>query len=194
MLNFSADRTDISELGAKLIKHKNEYATWRRRTGAFCVAHKVSSDADWTARRSTTLRGVPKGQPRMLSVIDTAFNVMRKQLGPLASSADVAKSAWVDISQASHRRPWTGKKHRAGYHGPCRTATTSSWLYSFESDAVLSGMGQLRALGAPDKCAPPSRFSEADCRALSGEMYPVCHITILLSSYYCNPFAPWWKS
>ena len=194
MLIFSADQIDISELEEKFIKHKNEYATWRRRTGAFCGKNKVSSAADWTVRRSTTLRGVPKGQPRMLAAIDTAFNVMRKHLGPLASSADVAKSAWVDISKPPHQTPWTGKTRRAGYHGPCRSATAWSWLYSFESDAVLSGMGQLRALGAPDECAPQSKFTEKECRDLSGEMYPVCHITILLSSYYCNPFAPWWKS
>jgi hypothetical protein len=60
---------------------------------------------------------------------------------------------------------------RKPFGGRPLTLATSSELYSYEADAVISGVGHLELLGWPRSCAPLGVFTERDLRVLAGESF-----------------------
>ena len=72
---------------------------------------------------------------------------------------------------------------------PCFTQNAA--LYSFEHDAMLSGLSHMRSIGWPSECAPLGIISDGDCRSLAGDSFSVPLATVVQTALAMNPFAPW---
>ena len=97
------------------------------------------------------LQGI-SATPRVLELIDCAYLsqelcVRQRSQNPLQcpTRKEVSKALFVDCSQAISRKPWSATT--------MRTLTTSSNLYSFESDRLVLSQEHLRLLGFPEGIA-----------------------------------------
>ena len=75
------------------------------------------------------------------------------------------QDAFVNVSECVLRFPVS--------HGEAPCFTTSSYLYSYEFDRVLSGASNLRGMGHPRTSMPLDTFSDGCARQLAGESFSV---------------------
>eukprot|EP00959_Pyramimonas_sp_CCMP1952_P475295 9504103-Pyramimonas_sp.AAC.3 len=142
------------------------------------------------------LRGVPC-RPNIHDILDCAWaarmSTMRKNnrrkstdlgLDAPADMVAAGRKGWfANISQSVARSPW---KEGTG------TMLTSSMLYSFEMDYVLSGSDMMRLQGWP-AITDLSHFSSNQLRKLSGEGFSLPCIAAILYPFYLCPTMPWWQ-
>ena len=112
----------------------------------------------WTSKPHIKLRGVPRSQ-RMIDIINTAWEVKLQQSPVELLEQDMSTDFWCDLSQCISRSPW--------FTGTLRTLTTSSIIYSFERDLVLTGSDHMRLQGWPDRFLRGT--PESDLQQLAGE-------------------------
>jgi len=126
------------------------------------------------------LRGLPATK-RQQDLLDIAF-ATRAARYPDKNERQLRANFWANASQSVQRKPW-------GDHP--MVLTTSSELYSFEADVVLSGASHLRLLGAPSNISHD--ISESRLRKLAGEAYSVPLMSIIFTAVYLCPHQPWWN-
>ena len=166
------------------MKGDTVYAKWQVHSARVRSALNLrGKSSPWTARGDVTLHGLGRPSARVLDVLDVAWSCRRNSMPGTATSEDLKRGFWANVSQAVQRRPW----------GPPPVACKSTIMYSFAEDRLLSGHGQLRAMGCPNGCAPREAFSEGQMRCLSGEQFSVPIICMLSFAFYCNPYADWWR-
>jgi hypothetical protein len=145
---------------------------------------KMSGDAaPWTRAPTTKLRGLPQ-TPRVRDLVNVGFGARMKQ-NPNMSTLELKQGLWANPSQSIARKPWSVVP---------ATTTTSCELYSYEADAVLSGLAMMRCMGHPSDSCPIECFSERDLRSRAGESFSVPIIAVLTYAFYLSPFAPWCTS
>jgi hypothetical protein len=128
------------------------------------------------------LKGIPLSSFRQRDLLDVALAAEMKK-HPLTPKKDIIDTLWAVPSHSVQRRPW-------GPHLGC--LLTTSELYNFRHDCVISGESHLRLMGFPSNLAPTYAFSEGNLRHLAGEAFSMpCCASVLLAVYLC-PFAPWW--
>lgn len=144
----------------------------------------------WTGRPETQLRGLPEHAERVKDLLDIAYWEHRAAQGDMASGdacpEKVVAGLWANISQDVSRCPWCV--------GSIPTFTTSSEMYSFTHDCVLSGHAHLRLMGYPDSASMEGDFREKELKQFAGEAFSVPCISLVLNAYYLNPWAPWWRN
>lgn len=138
--------------------------------------------APWTS-------SCPKGSlppvPRILDLLDIGFLLARHSHDGSASRDDIARGLWADISQGCNLKPFQ--------EGRMGTLATSSLMYSYEHNVILSAADSMSVLGWPRSFGCASA-PEATMRNLIGESVSVPVWTQLIFAYYQNPWAPWWPS
>ena len=158
---------------------------WRSRSVDARRARKLPSDSKlWTSRPEVKLRGLPDSQ-RQRDYLDVLFGSAVVQ-NPGVDAASLAKNLWGDPSQNVDRIP---KKHKKGVG----TLTTSTALYSFECDAVLSGAAGIQLMGWHRGAAPMEQVSESTARNLAGDSFSVPLAALMQCALFWNPHTPWWS-
>lgn len=158
-----------------------EYAKWKTHSSTVRARFSIARSTEaWTP--SHKLRGVPRSA-RVLDLLDVGFALRLGQSSEKLSTEELARGYFCDVSTSVGRLPF-----KQGTPGVFRQ---HSYCYSFEKDAVLTGMAQLELIGWP-RSLLPRQFPDTTLRALSGESYslPIC--TALNFVFYCNPWGPWW--
>jgi hypothetical protein len=166
-------------------EHANEklFAKWKAQSATLRDSLKMSGDAaPWTRAPTTKLRGLPQ-TPRVRDLVNVGFGARMKQ-NPNMSTLELKQGLWANPSQSIARKPWSVVP---------ATTTTSCELYSYEADAVLSGLAMMRCMGHPSDSCPIECFSERDLRSRAGESFSVPIIAVLTYAFYLSPFAPWWQ-
>ena len=141
--------------------------------------------APWTGRASVKLTGVPAHLPRQTDIIDQVFWMMRRSTQPHGiPDEELVRDAFIDTSQSVLRsRP----------SQPCTpTFTSSSIVYSYQHDVLLTGGSVLQIMGWPQRAFPPSVLTDAECRSLGGDSFSVQFATLIQQCCICNPWGPWW--
>ena len=143
---------------------------------------EVPADAmPWTQYIGGPLRGVP-GTARTHDLINYGI-LLKKTKYPHLNMQALAKGYFCNTSQDHQRKPFM--------EGSPGALCTSTELYSYEHNAMLSGMAHLLMMGHSQDCAPPHLFSEQQCKDLAGEGLSVPWTACLLLAAYANPYAPW---
>ena len=92
---------------------------------------------------------------------------------------------YADYSQQVDRKPW-------GVAPPC--LTTSTALYSYKADAVVTGTGLLALQGMAVSDVPAlTSLSDKDKTDLAGEAMFVPNVATILLAVFLNPESPWWS-
>ena len=100
------------------------------------------------------------------------------------SSKDLAASSFCNISQCVSRLPCSETC------SPC--FTSSSVVYSYAHDTVITGACQLRGMGHSRASMPMGSFDDGTCRNLAGDSFSVPIASLLTTACALNPFASWW--
>ena len=128
-------------------------------------------------------RGISlKCRPRVTEMINVCWFKLRST--NTKSDSRLMRDSFCNVSQSVLRFPVS--------HGEAPCFTTSSFLYSFEHDQIMSGASHLRGMGHPRSSMPLARFSDATCRQLSGESFSVPISAVIQTSLSLNPFGSWW--
>lgn len=92
---------------------------------------------------------------------------------------------FADYSQQVDRKPW-------GVTPPC--LTTSTALYSYEADAVVTGTGLLVLQGMSVSDVPVlANLTDSDKTDLAGEAMFIPNLATILLAVFLNPESPWWS-
>lgn len=136
---------------------------WQTHDSKFRKHWRVPDDfRPWTSRASFRGSGLQK-TPRVLSILDAV--AIEKSAGKRLSEAALRKclqNNFVDVSQSLERKTYTNSK------GLTRTQTTSTLLYSFDSDSVVLGREMLLLQGQP-KSLQIEGQKDSVLRSLAGE-------------------------
>ena len=76
---------------------------------------------------------------------------------------------------------------------PVPTYTTSTVLYSYEKDTLLSGASHLRMLGWPVHMMPAAVFDDCLLRDLGGDAFSVPICALVHGACALNSKAVWWR-
>ena len=143
-----------------------------------------ASTKPWTQRPGFRGLGLPK-TPRVLEALDLCVIMKCKELrceltGDLAS---LMRNQFIDVSQSISRSCFTNR------YGVNHALTTSSVVYSFERDSVLTGKELLLLHGQPKRLSVPSELSESTISQAAGEGFACpCIAAILWSVYLTKRF------
>ena len=94
------------------------------------------------------------------------------------------KDQYVDVSQSLQRRTFTSAEDMN------RTQTTSSVLYSFNTDSVLVGKEMLQLQGQSSKFQIPEHAKDHVLRELAGEGMSVPCVGLVLWSLFLSTQFP----
>ena len=169
------------------LKRSRELARWRGHSSEIrnrwnLPLIKQEGSAPWTSRPSTRLKGLAHSE-RQRDLLDVVWAVHRKNNATL-SLPELIRGFFANPSQSVLRLP--------SCHGRVPTLCSSSEIYSYEYDAVLSGEAHLLLLGWPRNTFPSELFSNAELRSLAGESFALCTIAHIVYCYFLNPYGPWW--
>ena len=139
----------------------------------------ASNGMPWTDM-GKQFRGVPKSM-RQHDVINVCY--WARRLESKLPLNELVKETYVNLSQSVDRVP------KAVGHVPCYGP--ASLMYSLEKDAVISGSGQMMALGWPSSRVSSALMTDAELRDLGGNAYSLCVCAVVQSALALNPFAPW---
>lgn len=136
---------------------------WLAHDNKFRKHWRVRDDfKPWTSRAAFCGTGLQK-TPRVLSILDAV--AIEKSGGRKLSEAALRKclqNSFVDVSQSLVRKTYTNKK------GFTRTQTTSTLMYSFDSDSVVLGREMLLLQGQP-RSLQIEGYKDSVLRSLAGE-------------------------
>ena len=116
-----------------------------------------------------------------MDCVDVCFAAMQKKY-PELSIEQLIKGMFCNTSQSVARLPVS----RTAFPTPC----TSSVVYSYEHDTLVSGRATMKLLGWPDS-ALPRDVSETLYKALSGDGFSAPISSMLMTVFFANPWAPW---
>jgi hypothetical protein len=175
---------DLDTHEAKLQKNSRLYLQWTSHSAQVRAKLGISRDYDgWTRPGSlpgVVCRGVPR-QPRMFDILNCAWAARLKSLGPGCGTDEARRNFFANPSQSVNRTPWSEG---------AKTLCSSSFVYSFELDSLLSGMDMMRLQGWSS--AKLHRFSDGTLRDLAGEGFSLPCAGAVLYAFFLNPHAPWW--
>ena len=163
----------------------SELRKWKAHSASVRAKYNIPSGDgawSWVSQPGRNLSGLPQ-TPRVLDCLDICFAVARAR-NPQAPMAKVAEGLLVNVSQSVGRIPLT-------YSMP--TPATSTLVYSFKHDQIVSPMAVLRYLGWPEDLIPSTVFSSSELRKIGGNAFSVPATGLLMILLFFNPFAPWWK-
>ena len=109
------------------MKNHSVYAKWKVHSA--CVRSALNlpgKSSPWTARGDVTLHGLGRPSARVLDVLDVAWSCRRNSMPGTATSEDLKRGFWANVSQAVQRRPW----------GPLPLACKITIMYSFAEERV----------------------------------------------------------
>ena len=142
---------------------------WKVDSKAFRSSLGVSENyKPWTSRRSFLGVGLPASE-RVLDVLDCYVAAeLQENSGRADECARVDVRAvmdgkFIDVSQGVKRGTHTNKS------GFVRTFTTSTVLYDFSRDCVLTGYEMLLLHGFPRDFVIPPEIPETEVRKVAGE-------------------------
>ena len=164
------------------------FARWKAHSVAIRTGLGVTVNFQpWTSKPGISLHGIPCHLARVVDLINCAhIDTMTKNMSLSEDlrkpEADLRKGFVVDCSQAVQRKPW-------GHY--VKTLHTSSMIYSFECDCLLSVKTLFRLHGYPQSVQLTQ--SESAQRSLIGESWSLPCAAVALYSYYLNPKGPWWS-
>ena len=157
-----------------------ELQKWRSRSLA--IRHELQIPAQstpWTSRPRVRLLGIPR-TPRVMDCVDVCFAAMQQKY-PELSIEQLIKGMFCNTSQSVARLPVS-----RSFPTPC----TSSVVYSYEHDTLVSGRATMKLLGWPDS-ALPRDVSETLYKGLSGDGFSAPISSMLMTVFFANPWAPW---
>ena len=142
-----------------------------------------TSQSQWSKQKGVKMLGVPR-LDRILDCLDTCWSYVQKTEDHL-NHKQLRADLWCNIGQEVSRLPVS--------RGNVPCLATSSLLYSFQEDRLLSGAAHMQLMGWPSNLCTHEGFpTQADYRALAGAAFSCPIAAILTSVLYSNPFAPWW--
>ena len=149
----------------------------RRRLG-------IGSQKPWTSRPSFCGWGVPANK-RMLDVIDchVGLEKTKQPVNALLHVSDLMKGKFVDISQSVERGSHTNAE------GCNRAFTTSTLLYDYQRDAIVTG-NEMLLLHGHSGHRTPEDMPESLLRNLAGEGMSVPCLSALLWCLYLTKQFP----
>ena len=156
-----------------------ESGEWQAKSRKMRAEFKMSVNyAPWTGRKDNPpqLRGLPRSK-RVVEAVNIAWGARPKSARTFPW--------WLDVSQCISRCPY-------GERIPC--LTTSTMLYNFQEDCLVSASDNQRLQGWPVDRVPFDCLSEAERSDIAGEsMFAADVGTVLLAVFLCSS-GPWWKS
>jgi len=164
------------------VARSKDLQKWKTHSRALRHQHNLpASSAPWTSRfPKVRLVGLPQ-TPRTLDIVDTSLAVFLKKF-PNLSLSQVTKGLFVNTSQGVQRT-------QICYSFP--TPTTSSCVYSYEKDQVISGRSTMKLIGFPDSLLPREIFRDSQYRDLSGNAYSAPIMGLIVAALYSQPWATW---
>ena len=164
------------------LSHTKDYEKWMARSqDAHRAAKLPFGDEIWTGRSDVALRGVPDSA-RVHDNINVGFAF--KRLGKDESPATSAEDLWINFSQSVDRTAVSKPLI------PC--FTSSSTIYSYQFDCVLTGASHMRMMGWP--LAKLAGWDNNALRGLAGDGFGVPVAALVQGVLYRNPYASWWVS
>ena len=129
--------------------------------------------APWTGRESFKAKGI-RLTPRTTDIIDCCAIQFMKSNNVAAKDLPTAmKGVFLDISQSLQRKAYTA-------NGLNRCLTTSSCIYSFEHDRLVTPLETLFFQGFPKSLKIPMGISAGDIKDMAGEgMTLPCLATVM---------------
>ena len=178
---------DISKAETQRMKD-SRFAKWKQKSVATRDFHKLPPldsplGRPYTTRPGVRLQGLCNSE-RQCDALDIVFSLMQLH-SPNTPFEELIKGKWTNPTQCVSRLRATTRP---------ATPLTSSELYSFEKDGVLSGEAVMRALGWPKHKCPMSQFSEAELRNLAGDAFSPAIAAVNSYAFWLNPYAPWWRN
>ena len=154
---------------------------WEKKHEQFRSFAKIPpSSMPWTQPLSgtpPTLQGVPNNV-RYHDCINIAWAVALKR------EPDDRLPLYVNFSQCASRAPWS--RH-------IRCLTTSSKVYDFSRDKVLTVEETLLLQGIPAPDLNLTMFNEGSLAHAVGEAMCCPCVGAIMLGFYLNRFAPWWE-
>ena len=135
----------------------------------------------WDSLARRQYAGCPQGA-RVRDCINVCWFKLRQK--SQKSSKDLAAFSFCNISQCVSRLPCSETC------SPC--FTSSSVVYSYAHDTVITGACQLRGMGHSRASMPMGSFDDGTCRNLAGDSFSVPIASLLTTACALNPFASWW--
>lgn len=139
----------------------------------------------WTGRPGFKGHGVSK-TPRSLSILDgVVIHKMKGKRGSLGVIKTIMKDHYVDLSQSLKRKPFTSSE------GTNRTQTTSTRMYSYSEDRMLTGKEMLLLQGqSASSLVIPEDVKETTLHDLAGEGMAVPCVGLVLWSLFLTAHFP----
>ena len=123
-----------------------QFARWQAHSVSIRTAMGVTPEFyPWTSKPGVFLHGVPKVCARVVDLINCAYiDTLKKNAAlPIDQQrpwSELRKGLMVDCSQAVQRKPWGCQ---------IKTLTTSTMVYTFECDCLLTSRMLFRLHGYP---------------------------------------------
>ena len=168
---------------------KDENKVWKREALA-CrqTAGVPSTFHPWTGRRAFQGAGLPR-TARIFEILDCIAIVTCKDAGLAPKDMNTAvvqrllHGAFVDVSQSFSRRAWALRNE------DLPTFTTSTTLYSFSDDRVVTGREMLQMHGHSPRLSVPDSLTEENLRELAGEGMALPSLGLVVwSLFLCKRF------
>ena len=168
-------------------KRATWHAKWRQEAQTIRTKLEMNCDFEpWTRRPALKLHGIPR-TPRVLECLNVKYWKMRLDMAGTAEEG-VVEGKFVDVSQSMFRT-CKGKTAKTGL---LPVYTSSSQIYSFQHDILVTGGAQLASIGWAPEMFDLGSFSDNDCRNLSGDSFSVPWACLIQRALLSNPYAPWW--
>ncbi len=169
-----------NESEEQLCAHDDFFKKWKLHSTRTRSKHRLSKDSKaWTSRPDVI--GVPP-VARMQEWADIAFSYRRNQLAPTATTRDVVRKMWGNLSQSIHWMPMS--------IGSAPSLARSAVLYNFEEDECLTPQSAMLSMGTPINMV--DGLSSSHARDMSGEQFSIpCSTVVHGAIFYVNTEAEW---
>ena len=127
------------------------------------------------------MQGIPSDSDRQKDPLECGILIRKRAYLGRRSIEELRKGLWCDVSQSHVRKPWS--------EGELGVVCTSSVLYSYELDSIISGSAHMMLMGHQRFSG---QFLESQSRDLAGEAYSAPWATAAAFALLANPHASWW--
>lgn len=154
------------------------HTKWFQESGTIREKLKVSQKfSPWTSRGSFRGEGLPKTK-RVLDLVDIVAIQKLEKEKTWENTKRALQDCYLDVSQSHSRRVTTLE------NGITPTATTSTDLYSYGMDRMVTPFEVFLLHGQNEDVLIPSNMSYNDLRRLSGEGMAVYSIASVIWSVF----------